>query len=39
MDQVAFLHTAAINQEVAKEAEELKLVAGQRGMLGDELVN
>ena len=38
LDQVALLNATAMNEVVTEEVEELKLVAGERGVLGDELV-
>ena len=39
LDEVALFESATFDQEFAQEAEKLKLVTGERGVLGDELVN
>ena len=39
LNQVALADAAAINQVIAEQIQELELMAVERGMLGNELVN
>src|SRR6185369_28766 len=39
LDKIALLNAATINQKIAEDTEELKLMACERGVLSDELIN
>jgi hypothetical protein len=39
LDQVALLNASAVNEVVAEEVKELKLTAGEPGMLDNELID
>ena len=39
LDQVALLNASAVNEVVTEEVEELKLVAGELGMLDNEPID
>jgi hypothetical protein len=39
LDEVALLNASAVNEVVTEEVEELKLVAGELGMLDNELID